>query len=47
MNKVKQQIHYRCDDTVGGGVRGKNITAAVLDTGERVIILPSFVPEKL
>lgn len=33
MNKVKQQIHYCCDDTMKGNVRGQNVTVAVLDTG--------------
>lgn len=33
MNKVKQQIHYCCDDTTKGNVRGQNVTVAVLDTG--------------
>ncbi len=41
MNKVKQKIHYDCDETVRGNIRGQNVTAAVLDTGERVIILSS------
>ncbi len=33
MNKVKRQIHYYCDDTMNGGIKGQNIAAAVLDTG--------------
>lgn len=36
MNKVKQQIHYRCDDTVRGNIKGQNVTVAVLDTGMAV-----------
>ena len=36
MNKVKQQIHYRCDDTIRGGIRGQNVAVAVLDTGMAV-----------
>ncbi len=43
MNKVKQQIHYCCDDTMRGKVKGQNITVAVLDTGECVIILSSLI----
>ncbi|GFI42539.1 serine protease AprX [Lachnospiraceae bacterium] len=33
MNKVKQQVHYRCYDTMEGGIRGQNVTVAILDTG--------------
>lgn len=33
MNKVKQQIHYCCEDTMRGNVKGQNVTVAVLDTG--------------
>ena len=33
MDRVKQQIHYWCDDTMQGNNKGKNITAAILDTG--------------
>lgn len=34
MNKVKQQIHYWCGDTVQGNIRGQGVNVAVLDTGE-------------
>ena len=33
MNKVKQQIHYWCEDTVQGKIRGEGVAVAVLDTG--------------
>ncbi len=33
MDRVKQQIHYWCDDIVQGNYKGGKITAAVLDTG--------------
>ncbi len=33
MNRVKQQIHYYCDDTIQGNIKGQNITVAILDTG--------------
>lgn len=33
MNRVKQQIHYRCADTMQGNIKGQNVTAAILDTG--------------
>ena len=36
MNKVKQQIHYWCDDTGQGNIRGQNVTVAILDTGMSV-----------
>ncbi len=41
MNEVKRKIHYFCQDTVQNGYAGQKITAAVLDTGECVIILSS------
>ena len=33
MNRVKQQIHYWCDDTRTGRVTGRKTAVAVLDTG--------------
>ena len=33
MRWVKQRVHYWCEDTVSGKCAGKNICAAVLDTG--------------
>ncbi len=33
MNRVKQQIHYYCEDTVRGNIKGQNITVAFMDTG--------------
>ncbi len=33
MNRVKQQIHYYCDDIMRGNIRGQNVTVCILDTG--------------
>lgn len=33
MNKVKQQIHYWCHDTIQGNIRGQGVNVAILDTG--------------
>ena len=33
MDRVKQQIHYWCHDTIQGNRKGQNIAAAILDTG--------------
>ncbi len=39
MDRVKKIIHT--DYAYRSGLSGQNVTVAVMDTGERVIILPS------
>ena len=34
MQKVKERIHYWCEDTASGRCLGGKITVAVLDSGE-------------
>ena len=33
MRRVKENVHYFCDDTLFGHIDGHGITTAVLDTG--------------
>ena len=35
MRRVKEHVHYFCDDTLFGHIDGHGITTAVLDTGDR------------